>query len=148
PIAATDMGIPGYDHQLTDFSPDGHAARADLARRTLREVTAGTTEQPGEESAQAVFVERTERELELHEAGLDIAQLNPIASPVQALRMVFDLMPTATASDWASAAGRLHNLPTALDGVRTSLLAAAEADRAPALRQISVVAEQAETWAG
>src|SRR5699024_2138634 len=43
---------------------------------------------------------------------------------------------------------RLDNLPAALDGVRTSLLAAAEADRAPALRQISTVAEQAETWSG
>lgn len=148
PVAATDMGISGYDEQLTDFSPEGYAARAELARRTLREVAAATTDRPGEESAQAVFTERTERELELHEAGLDIAQLNPIASPVQALRMAFDLMPAETENDWATIARRLENLPAALDSVRTSLLAAAEAERSPALRQISTVAEQAETWAG
>src|SRR5699024_3422313 len=119
PIAATDMGISGYDDQLTDFSPEGHAARAEAARRTLREVAAATTDRPGEESAQAVFTERTERELELHEAGLDIAQLNPISSPVQMLRMIFDLMPTQTEADWATVARRLDNLPAALDGVRT-----------------------------
>src|SRR5699024_4576811 len=100
------------------------------------------------ESAQAVFTERTERELELHEAGLDIAQLNPISSPVQMLRMIFDLMPTQTEADWATVASRLDNLPAALDAVRTSLVTAADADRAPALRQISTVAEQAETWSG
>ena len=148
PVAATDMGIPGYDDQLTDFSPEGYAARAATARRTLAEVEAAQATRPGEDAAKAVFTERTEVELELHEAGADVAQLNPIASPVQSLRMVFDLMPTQTEDDWATIARRLAKLPAALGGVRTSLLAAADAERTPALRQVSKVAEQAETWAG
>ena len=35
PIAATRMGVPGYEDQLTDFSPAGHEARIALDRDTL-----------------------------------------------------------------------------------------------------------------
>lgn len=148
PVAATGMGITGYDDQLTDYSPDGYAARAELAGRTLTEIEAATPEAPGEQAARAVFSERARMELELHDAGLDRAALNPIASPAQEVRMVFDLMPTESEDDWAAVAHRLRAVPEALDGVRASLLSAAEANQAPALRQVSAVAEQAESWAG
>src|SRR3954468_4736827 len=36
PIAATALGVPGHDAELTDYSPEGHASRARLRRRTLR----------------------------------------------------------------------------------------------------------------
>ena len=39
---------------------------------------------------------------ETHEAGLDEMALNVIASPLQEVRDIFDLMPTATNEDWAS----------------------------------------------
>ena len=35
PIEATALGIPGQDHLLDDFSPDGYAAASDLRRSTL-----------------------------------------------------------------------------------------------------------------
>ena len=35
PAAATYMGIAGHDHEMTDFSPAGHDARAALDRDTL-----------------------------------------------------------------------------------------------------------------
>ncbi|NBW92542.1 MAG: DUF885 family protein, partial [Actinobacteria bacterium] len=35
PAAATYMGISGHDHEMTDFSPVGHAARAENDRQTL-----------------------------------------------------------------------------------------------------------------
>ena len=38
PIGATYVGIAGHDDQLTDLSPDGFAARAELDRRTLAEL--------------------------------------------------------------------------------------------------------------
>ena len=53
-----------------------------------------------------MFTERVGLELEIHEAGLDVAALNVIASPVQDLRMVFDLMPTETPEQWAVIAAR------------------------------------------
>jgi uncharacterized protein (DUF885 family) len=148
PTAATELGIPGYDDQLTDYSPEGHAARAALAKRALAAIGAVEPADAAERAAKAVFTERVGLELEIHDAGLDKAALNVIASPVQELRMVFDMMPTDTADQWATIATRLGKVPAALDGVRTSLLAAAEAGQAPALRQATKVAEQAETWAG
>ncbi|NIJ11192.1 uncharacterized protein (DUF885 family) [Saccharomonospora amisosensis] len=148
PVAATTIGVSGYDDQLTDYSPEGHAARATLARRALREIEAAQPVDETERVAKAVFTERVGLELEIHEAGLDVAALNVVESPVQAIRMVFDLMPTRTQEDWERVAARMAKVPAALDGVRASLLTAAEAGRAPALRQISKVAEQAELWAG
>ncbi len=148
PVAATGIGVFAHDDRLTDYSPEGHAARAALARGALREMAAAEPADEAERLAKAVFTERVGIELELHEAGQDEAALNVIASPVQELRMAFDLMPTDTEEHWATLATRLSRVPGALDGVRTSLLAAAEAGRAPALRQISKVAEQAEVWAG
>ena len=35
PFTATDLGIPGHDDEVTDYSPDGVESRADLARRRL-----------------------------------------------------------------------------------------------------------------
>lgn len=148
PVAATAMGISGYDDQLTDYSPEGHAARASIARRALQAIGAVEPTDDGERVAKAVFIERVELESEIHEAGLDLASLNVISSPVQHLRMIFDLMPTDTAEQWAVIAARLAKVPAGLFGVRASLLAAADRGQVSALRQVAKVAEQAETWAG
>jgi uncharacterized protein (DUF885 family) len=148
PVTATVLGIAGYDDQLTDYSPRGHGARAAISRRAFDEVEATEPANDGERVAKAMFLERIGLELEIHEAGLDIAALNVISSPVQDLRAVFDLMPTDTPEQWAVVAARLGKLPQALDGLRASLLAAAEKGRVSALRQVSKVADQAETWAG
>ncbi|GAB3508941.1 DUF885 domain-containing protein [Amycolatopsis cihanbeyliensis] len=148
PVAATEFGISGYEDQLTDYSPEGHAARAALAKRYLREIDQVEPTDASERLAKTVFTERVGIGLEIHEAGLDLGALNVTDSPVQALRTIFDLMPVDTADQWEQIGARLAGIPTALDGVRASLLAAADADQAPALRQVSKVAEQAETWAG
>ena len=39
PLAATGEGIGGHDHEMTDFSPDGAAERAELDRATLARST-------------------------------------------------------------------------------------------------------------
>ncbi|WP_236788744.1 DUF885 domain-containing protein [Amycolatopsis sp. GM8] len=148
PLAATEMGIPGYDDQMSDYSPEGHAARAAIARRALAAIAGTEVTDPAARAAKAVFTERVGLDVEIYEAGLDEASLNVIASPVQDLRSVFDLMPTDTEEQWANISARLGKVAEALDGVRASLLAAADAGNPPALRQVTKVAEQAETWAG
>ncbi|GAA1243639.1 DUF885 domain-containing protein [Prauserella halophila] len=148
PIGATAMGIVGFDDQLTDYSPEGHANRAALTRRALRDMEAAEPADEAERVSKAVFIERGRVSVELHEAGLDLAELNVIASPVQDVRQVFDLMPQDTPEQWETVAKRMAGVPDALDGVRASLLASAHAGRVPAIRQVSKVAEQAETWAG
>jgi uncharacterized protein (DUF885 family) len=148
PVTATSVGIDGYDDQLTDYSPQGYEARAAISRRAVEAVGAAEPADDSERAAKAMFLERIGLELEIHDAGLDLASLNVISSPVQDLRMVFDLMPTETPGQWATISTRLSKLPKALDGLRSSLLAAAEKGHVSALRQVGKVAEQAETWAG
>ncbi|QUH01259.1 DUF885 domain-containing protein [Saccharopolyspora erythraea] len=148
PIAGTYLGIPGGDDKLTDYSPQGHQARAELARRCLAEVSAAAPADEGERIARAVFAERVGLDLELHDAGADMAALNVIASPVQDLRQVFDLMPTSTAEDWRTIARRLAAMPGAVDGLRAGLSEAAAQGNVAAARQVNKVAEQCETWSG
>ncbi|WIX78509.1 DUF885 domain-containing protein [Amycolatopsis carbonis] len=148
PVAATMLGVAGYDDQLTDYSPAGHAARAALAAKALADVSAAEPADAGERVAKAVFTERVGLDVEIHDTGLDVAALNVIASPVQDLRMVFDLMPMDTPEQWADIAARLKKVPEALAGMRASLLTAADAGRVSALRQVGKVAEQCDTYAG
>ncbi|OXM44358.1 DUF885 domain-containing protein [Amycolatopsis alba] len=148
PVEATILGVAGYDDQLTDFSPAGHAARAAIAARALADIEAAEPADDAERAAKAVFAERIGLVLEIHEAGLDLSSLNVIESPAQNLRMVFDLMPAETESDWATIAVRMAKLPEALGQLRAGLLAGADAGHVSALRQVRKVAEQAETWAG
>ncbi len=56
--------------------------------------------------ASAVFAGRVGLSVEISDAGLDRASLNVIASPAQEIRLIFDLMPTSTADDWATVAQR------------------------------------------
>lgn len=148
PLAATFIGMPGHDDRLTDYSPEGHAARKELAQRALAAVTAAEPADKSEADAKAVFLERTGLEVELHEAGLMEGNLNVIASPVQSLREVFDMMPTETADDWAVIAKRLTAVPDAVANLRAGLAYAADKDRSAALRQVTRVAEQCDRWAG
>ncbi|MDU0288712.1 DUF885 domain-containing protein [Saccharothrix longispora] len=148
PLVATSIGLPGHDHRLPDYSPEGHAAREELARKALAAVEAAEPADKSEADAKAVFLERVGLEVELHEAGLVEGNLNVIASPVQSLREVFDQMPTATPDDWAVIAERLKAVPRALADLRAGLASSADKGRVSALRQVTRVAEQCDTWAG
>ncbi|MFR9729207.1 DUF885 domain-containing protein [Saccharopolyspora sp. MS10] len=148
PIEATALGLPGGDELLTDYSPDAHGARAELARRSLAEMTAAEPADAGERAAKAVFLERIGLDVELHDAGEDLAALNVIASPVQNLRQIFDLMPTDTPEQWRTIARRLERMPEAVANLRAGLTEAAARGRVAAIRQVTRVAEQCDTWAG
>ena len=148
PLAATDMGIPGYDHLMTDLSPAGWQARADAARAVLAELDAVPPADDIDRVTVAAMRERIGLEVALHDADEWIGELNNIASPVQALRDVFDLMPTDTAEQWANAAARLNALPGAVAGFIESLRLAASRGRVAAVRQVNECITQAEELAG
>lgn len=152
PIEATTMGVAGYDHLMTDFSPRGAAQRAASAREVLRELeTAEQGAAPGEldavdEVTLAAMRERLGIELRLYAAGEHERDLNNLASPLQ-LRDVFDLMPTETDADWDVIAQRLHSVPIAMAGYIEQLRIGARNGHAPAQRQIEAGIEQAEELA-
>jgi uncharacterized protein (DUF885 family) len=92
--------------------------------------------------------EQLRTEEEIRATGAEEARLNNIESPVQILRQVFDLMPTATAEDWAVIARRLTRLPDAIDSYLTSLTtAAARGDIVPRRQVDAGIAQSRESAA-
>lgn len=146
PTLATALGVRGYDDQWPDLSPEGCAARGELARRALRDVAPVEPADDGERAAKAVFTERLGIEVELHDAGLVEGDLNVLVSPPQDLREAFDLMPASTTEDWATIATRLSRLPDAVASYQAGLRYSAERGRVAAKRQVVKVAEQCAKW--
>ena len=146
PIAATEIGYKGHDHEMTDFSPDGHAARVELTREALHAVEAAAPADETDRVTIAAMSYSLGAELALDDAGETLAPLNNLASPLQ-MRDTFDLMATSTDEDWATVAARLRALPAAAAGYAESLLAAADAGRVPAVRQVEEGVKQASELA-
>ncbi|WP_454044448.1 DUF885 domain-containing protein [Cellulosimicrobium sp. Marseille-Q8652] len=147
PFQATAMGLTGYDHLVTDLSPAGHEARAEADRAVLRELDGLEPVDDVDRVTLAAMRERVGLQLELHEAGETLASLNNIASPVQELRDVFDLMPTGTVEAWENVAARLNGLPSAVDGYMASLAEAASRGDVAAIRQVRIGVQQSRELA-
>jgi len=143
PCAATEAGITGHDDDITDYSPDGVAARVDAARSALRELDGTTATDDVDSVTVAAMRERLGTQIEIHDAGFDVGELNVIASPLQTMRDVFDLMDTETDDNWATINRRLSRLPERASGYAESLRAAAATGHAPALRQVNRAIDQA-----
>lgn len=147
PMDATVLGIPGHDHEVTDLSPAGHEARTDAARATLLALDGHAPSDEVDEVTLAAMRERLGLQVELHEAGETLADLNVIASPVQGLRDVFDIQADDGPEAWAAIAERLNGLPRSGAGYAESLRLAASRGRTPAIRQVREALTQAEELA-
>jgi uncharacterized protein (DUF885 family) len=147
PIGAVGLGIAGAPDRLTDYTPQGFQARAELRASAQRAVFAAEARDAHEAAARDAFVERMGIELEMHEAGLHAVLVNVIACPLQQVRRVFDSMPTADEDDWSAIARRLADVPEALAGLRTSLREAAHRGQVSASRQVISAAGHCEPWA-
>ena len=142
PSFATELGIPGHETEYQDFSPAGHEEFAAAARGTLAALEGLEPADDVDAVTLDAMRERLGLQLELHESGWDLAELNNIASAPQEIRAIFDLMPTDTAAQWEHIAGRAHNVPAALDGYIVSLRTALAAGKVAAARQGKIVSEQ------
>ncbi len=143
PLAATAIGVKGHDHEMTDFSPAGNAARAELARETLSALDRIAPQDATDEVTIETLRYEIGSEVELDEAGELLSQLNNIDSPLQAMRDAFDLMATDTDEDWAIVAERMRALPAAARGYVEALNAAADAGHIVAVRQFEEGVRQA-----
>jgi uncharacterized protein (DUF885 family) len=147
PGKATRIGAPGYDDKLTDYSPDGIAARLELDRRTIEKLRAAQPADDIDRVTVDAMLERLGVSVEIAESGAEESDLNVIASPAQDARAIFDLMPTATAEQWATIAARLRAVPAALDGYRTSLLVGVGRSDVSPRRQVEGVIHQCGNFA-
>ena len=146
PILATYTGIAGHDHEMPDLSVDGYSERAELNRSTLATVSSLTPSTDNERVARLAMVERLGLAVEAYDAGDDTRQLNVIASDVQEVRQVFDLMGTEDEDARHAIASRMAEVPRAYAQLGQTLLAAARDGRVPAERQVVEVARQCENW--
>lgn len=148
PCTATELGITGHDDEMTDYSPAGVTARAEAARGALRELERAEPVDDADRVTAAAMRERLGLQLELHDAGLDLGELNVIASPLQTMRDVFDLMIPDDAhdgaQDWSTIARRLAKVPDGVAGYAEALRATTAAGRPPAARQVSRGSAQAQ----
>jgi uncharacterized protein (DUF885 family) len=148
PIAATLSGVTGHDDQMTDFSPDGIAERAETARHTLAQLRQVEPDTDRDRVAVGVMVDAAEEHLALHDAGELLRELNVIHCPLQMIRQVFDLVPTETIEHWESIAARLALVPQGLDTYRTTLQEGVAQGLVAAQRQAAACARQADAWGG
>lgn len=148
PGAATYLGIAGYDDKMTDFSPTGHDARAELDAATLRELNTLDTSDPADRLAAGVLREALEMNVADYDANEHLRSIRIIAGDVDSARSVFDLMPTDTADDWSTIANRLSQVPFAFDGMCGSWRLGIERNAVAQRRQVLALSEQLAAWAG
>ena len=148
PISAVYMGVPGYDHLISDFSVAAHDARAAQARGWLVELDSLVIENDDDRLAAACIRERLGARLAVHEVGEHLRDVNVLGSPLQYIRDSFTLLPTATDEHWASIATRIEAVPLALSSLRTSFETGIARGVLPARRQVLGAARTAAVCAG
>ena len=143
PTVGTYIGRSADGSGFADYSPDGHAVYVRAAADTIRLL---------DDTAPVDDVDRVTRDdlrsslaldLENADAGLQLRDLNVIASPAQGIREVFDLMPTDTVEDWRNISARLGAVPAAVTGYIETLRLGIDQGITPARRQVREVLGQA-----
>jgi uncharacterized protein (DUF885 family) len=148
PSVATWIGIPGRLDDYEDLSPAGHEKLMTEARAVLEKMRSATPADDVDWVTKTDLINELELAVESDEAGLWMRDVNVIASPAQGIRDILDLMPTETEQNWSDIAGRLGNLPRAIDGYIETLRLGIEKGVTPAKRQVREVIEQARKHAG
>lgn len=142
PLAATYLGVEGTYNSFPDLSPDGLAEMSALRRRTLASLEGAE----GADSVDRVTIAALRESLsvaeELRSAGREDSLLRNIASPVQEVREIFDLMPKQSADDWSAIATRMSRVPEVLHGYARSLHEASDRGDISPRRQIIAVVQQ------
>lgn len=146
PTLGTYIGRDEANDRFGDLSPAGHDEIAAATRKTLQELDALEPVDAIDEVTKADLSSELRLDLEFHDAQWHLRDLNVIASAAQDVRAAFDLMPTATADDWAVIATRLAAVPDALRGYTETLRAGIAAGVTPARRQVIEVATQIDRY--
>ncbi|MEP6622889.1 MAG: DUF885 domain-containing protein, partial [Acidimicrobiia bacterium] len=148
PMAATFDGITGHDHELTDFSPDAAAERADHDRLTLHSLDTITVDSDADRVAAGVIRERLEVAVELHDRGEHLRSIAVLGSSVQAVREAFDMLQTVTEADWSTVVARMARVPECLASLETAFTEGRRRGIVASQRQVTGAIEQVDVWAG
>jgi uncharacterized protein (DUF885 family) len=142
PTLATYIGRSEYNDRYGDYSPEGADRLVAEGRATLGALDAAVPVDHIDAVTKEDLSREIRLEIDLHDAKWHLRDLNVIASPVQDIRSVLDLMPTDTADDWSVVSTRLGAIPGALDGYITTLREGIAQGIVPARRQVVEVITQ------
>ncbi|MGO2931394.1 DUF885 domain-containing protein [Microbacterium sp.] len=142
PTLGTYIGREEGNDRYGDLSPEGHDRYVEAVRSARSELAALAPVDAIDDVTKTDLLSELDLELEFDEARWHQRDLNVLASAVQDVRQVYDLMPTATADDWAVIARRLGAVPDALRGYAATLRQGIETGTVPARRQVVEVAGQ------
>lgn len=143
PTVGTYIGRSRDGSGFADYSPDGHARYIQAATATIGALDATAAVDAIDEVTLTDLRSTLALDLESSAAQLQLRDLNVIASPAQAIREVFDLMPTGTVADWTNISARLQAVPDAVTGYIETLRLGIEQGVTPARRQVVEVLGQA-----
>lgn len=141
PDVAIYLGIDGDKTAFADLSPAGRDAERELFTRTRAELADLEPSDDVDWVTKADLLRELDLELDFLDANASQRDLNNLASPSQNIRMSFDMLPKESHEDWETIAGRLANVPAAIDGYIETLRAGVEAGNTPARRQAQIVAQ-------
>jgi uncharacterized protein (DUF885 family) len=147
PVAAGARGVSASFGAATDYSPDGHAARAGLITRTLAALPGLPVTGEADRLAALYLRERLEAEAAWHETGEPLRDLATPFGQVSTLRDSVDLLPRDSGEAWANIAARLSAIPEMFGTWQESLSEGLRRGLLAARRQALGAAEQAERYA-
>ena len=107
PVSATYLGVAGEFAAGTDYSPDGHEARAELIRQTLHRLATLTPTGPADELAAAHLRERLEARAGAARSGEHLRALRAPFGLLQSIRNSVDLMPRGDEERWRAVVARV-----------------------------------------
>ncbi|TFC07394.1 DUF885 domain-containing protein [Cryobacterium mannosilyticum] len=147
PTVGTYIGRTEGDGRFGDYSPAGDERRRLEAKKVIALLDAAPVADDVDVVTRTDLRSSLALDVESHEAGLQLRDLNVIASPAQGIRDIFDLMPTASVHDWENISSRLAAVPAAMDGYLQTLREGMRQGIMPARRQVREVAGQAKRHA-
>jgi uncharacterized protein (DUF885 family) len=143
----TYIGRRAGDGRFGDLSPAGDERRNLEAKKVIALLDAAQVVDAVDVVTRTDLRGALALDVESHEAGLALRDLNVIASPAQGIREIFDLMPTDSVEDWDTISSRLAAVPAAMDGYLQTLREGMQQGIMPAKRQVREVALQAKRHA-
>ena len=147
PVEAVRNGTGLDGTTLTDYSPEGRAARLEWLRGVraslLRTPPVGEAERLGAR----YLLDECAGQIELLEARETERLPSALVGPPASVRTVFDLMDRSSPEAWEPVLARLSAVPAAMAGYRRSIEEAA-GEGPVSRRLVLALAEQCRTWAG
>src|ERR1700721_348321 len=118
PVAAGMQGITGFFGAATDYSPDGHSARAELITQTLATLAPMGVISDAHRLAAGLLGGRREPQRAWHQRGEPLRLVRAPLGLISSLRDSVDLLPRGGEDDWRDIAARLAAIPAMFDGWR------------------------------